>query len=122
MTRPEASPYATVMDDGQLTGYPIVLKGAGPYGGDLEVPEPLVTGAKKWADVDRDICMHAEQFPTRRWWIAFSVALAFLSVLVFALITLFYSGMGILGVNQPVGWARSSLTSCSGSALATRAR
>ena len=104
MTRHEASPYATVMDDSQLTGRPIVLAGAGPYGGDLEVPEPLVTGGKKWADVDRDICMHAEQFPTKRWWIAFAVALAFLGVLVFALITLFYAGMGILGVNQPVGW------------------
>ena len=78
MTRHEASPYATVMDDRQLTGLPIVLPGAGPYGGDLEVPEPLVTGGKKWADVDRDICMHAEQFPTKRWWIAFSIALAFL--------------------------------------------
>ena len=104
MTRHEASPYATVMDDSQLTGRPIVLKGAGPYGGDLEVAEPLVTGAKTWADVDRDICMHAEQFPTKRWWIAFSVALAFLGLLVFALITLFYTGMGIVGVNQPVGW------------------
>ena len=98
------SPYATVMDDSQLTGRPIVLAGAGPYGGDLEVAEPLVTGGKKWADVDRDICMHAEQFPTKQWWMAFSVALAFLSLLVFALITLFYAGMGIAGVNQPVGW------------------
>src|SRR5512134_3442858 len=100
MTRPEASPYATVMDDGQLTGRPIVLAGAGPYGGDLEVAEPLVTGGKKWIDVDRDICMHAERFPTKRWWIAFSVALAFLGLLGVSLITLFYAGMGIAGVNQ----------------------
>ncbi len=104
MTRHDVSPYATVMDDSQLTGRPIVVPGAGPYGGDLEIPEPLVTGGKKWADVDRDICMHAEQFPTRRWWFAFSIALAFLGVLVFALVTLFYAGMGIAGVNQPVGW------------------
>ena len=102
MTRHDVSPYATVMDDSQLTGRPIV-SGAGPYG-DLEIPEPLVTGGKKWTDVDRDICMHAEQFPTRRWWIAFAVALAFLGMLVFALVTLFYAGMGIAGVNQPVGW------------------
>ena len=64
MTRHNVSPYATVMDDSQLTGRPIVLAGAGPYGGDLEIPEPLVTGGKKWADVDRAICMPAEQFPT----------------------------------------------------------
>ena len=37
MTRHEVSPYATVMDDSQLTGLPIVLAGAGPYGGDLEI-------------------------------------------------------------------------------------
>ena len=104
MTRHDVSPYATVMDDSQLTGRPIVVPGAGPYGGDLEIPEPLVTGGKKWADVDQDICMHAERFPTKRWWMAFSVALAFLGLLVFALLTLFYAGMGIAGVNQPVGW------------------
>jgi molybdopterin-containing oxidoreductase family membrane subunit len=104
MTRPEASPYATVMDDSQLTGRPIVLAGAGPYGGDLEVPEPLVTGGKKWSDVDQDICMHAERFPTKRWWIAFAVALTGLGVLVFSLVLLLYSGMGILGINSPVGW------------------
>ena len=104
MTRPEASPYATVMDDSQLTGRPIVLAGAGPYGGDLEVPEPLVTGAKKWSDVDQDICMHAERFPTKRWWAAFAVALTLLGVLVVSLVTLLYAGMGIVGVNQPVGW------------------
>jgi len=104
MTRPETSPYATVLDDSQLTGRPIVLAGAGPLGGDVEVSEPLVTGAKKWTDVDRDICLHTEQFPTRLWWGAFAVALAMLALLVFALASLFYSGMGIAGVNQPVGW------------------
>ena len=104
MTRPETSPYATVLDDRQLTGRPIVLAGAGPLGGDVEVPEPLVTGAKKWTDVDQDICLHTEQFPTRLWWIAFAVALSMVGVLGFALASLFYSGMGIAGVNQPVGW------------------
>jgi len=104
MTRHEASPYDAVMDDRHLAGRPIVRPAAGPHGGDLEVPEPLVTGGKTWADVDRDICMHAEHFPTKRWWIAFSVALGFLGLLVFALVTLFYAGMGVAGVNQPVGW------------------
>ena len=41
MTRPETSPYATVLDDRQLTGRPIVLAGAGPHGGDVEVTGPL---------------------------------------------------------------------------------
>ena len=59
MTRHEVSPYAPVMDDTQLTGRPIVLPGAGPYGGVREVAEPLVTVGKTWAEVDQDICMPA---------------------------------------------------------------
>jgi len=105
MTSPtRESLYATVMDDRGLTGRPVVLEGAGPYGGAEEVPEPLVTGGKKYTDVDQDICGHTERFPTRRWWIAFAVALFFLSFLVIGLATLFYAGMGVAGVNSPVGW------------------
>jgi len=92
------------MDDAALTGRPIVLTGQGPFGGDREVDEPLVTGAKKYLDVDQDICVHTEQFPTRRWWIAFTIALAFLGMLGVALATLFYVGMGIVAPNSPVGW------------------
>jgi molybdopterin-containing oxidoreductase family membrane subunit len=92
------------MDDEALTGHPIVVPGNGPLGGDEEVAEPLVTGKKKYTDVDQDICLHTEQFPTRLWWIAFAVALSFFGLLVFSLITLFYVGMGIVGPNSPVGW------------------
>ncbi len=102
MTLP--SPYATVTDDSQLTGYPVVVPGAGPFGGDEEIEEPLVTGGKKYAQVDQDICLHTEQFPTRRWWIAFAIALSLLGLLVFSLINLFYVGVGVVGTNSPVGW------------------
>ena len=47
MTKREMSPYATVMDDSQLTGRPIVVPGAGPYGGDLEVPETILEGLRE---------------------------------------------------------------------------
>jgi len=92
------------MDDGQLTGRPIVLPGAGPFGGDQEIDEPLVTGGKKYAQVDQDICAHTEQFPTGRWWIAFAIAMAFLSLLGFGVLNLVYSGVGVVGTNSPVGW------------------
>ena len=104
MTRHSGSPYATIMDDSQLTGRPIVLEEGGPYGGAREIPEPLVTGAKKYSDVDQDICVHAEKFPTRRWWICIAISGSLLGLLLFSLVTLFYAGMGILGVNSPVGW------------------
>jgi molybdopterin-containing oxidoreductase family membrane subunit len=92
------------MDDAQLTGHPIVVPGAGPFGGDQEVDEPLVTGGKKYTDVDKDICAHTERFPTRRWWIAFAIALSFLGLLVYSLIALFYVGIGIVGATSPTGW------------------
>ncbi len=102
MTR--SSPYATVFDDSQLTGRPIVLPGSGPFGGDEEIDEPWVTGGKRYVDIDRDVCAHTEQFPTRRWWIAFGVALCFLGLLVFSLVSLAFVGVGIVGPNSPVGW------------------
>jgi len=82
----------------------VVLEGAGPYGGDEEIEEPLVTGAKKYLDVDQDICAYTEQFPMRRWWIAFGISLTFLLVLVISLAVLFYAGEGVVGINSPVGW------------------
>ncbi len=102
MTR--SSPYATVFDDSQLTGRPIVLPGSGPFGGDEEIDEPWVTGGKRYVDIDRDVCAHTEQFPTRRWWIAFGVALCLLGLLVFSLVSLAFVGVGIVGPNSPVGW------------------
>ena len=96
--------YATVQDDAQLTGAPIRRVGEGPYGGDEFEIEPLVTGGKRYVDVDQDICAHAEQFPTRRWWIAFAIAVSFLMLLVVSLATLFYAGEGVVGINHPVSW------------------
>jgi len=104
MTRHSESPYATVMDDSQLTGRPIVTEEGGPYGGVREIPEPLVTGAKKYTDVDQDICAHTEQFPTRRWWISITISGSLMGLLFFSLATLFYAGVGVVGVNSPVGW------------------
>ena len=40
MTRHDASPYATVMDDSQLTGRPIVIPGAGHLL-NLEAPDAV---------------------------------------------------------------------------------
>ena len=42
-----SSPSATVTDDAGLAGVPRVVPGGGPYGGDLELEEPLVTGGKR---------------------------------------------------------------------------
>ncbi|OGR14822.1 MAG: hydrogenase [Deltaproteobacteria bacterium RIFOXYB12_FULL_58_9] len=80
------------------------MPGSGPFGGDEEIDEPWVTGGKRYVDIDRDVCAHTEQFPTRRWWIAFGVALCLLGLLVFSLVSLAFVGVGIVGPNSPVGW------------------
>ncbi len=97
-------PAATIMDDSQLQGLPIVSPGTGPGGADELIPEPLVTGGKTYADVDKDIGFHVDNFPTRRWWIAFSIALVFLGMFGVGLAVLFYAGQGIAGYNHPMHW------------------
>jgi len=99
-----SSPYALVPNDEALSGAAIVRAGAGPLGGDEEVDEPLVTGGKKYSDVDQDVCLHAEQFPTKRWWWAFGISATFTLILLGSLIVLFRVGMGMVAPNNPVGW------------------
>jgi molybdopterin-containing oxidoreductase family membrane subunit len=99
-----SSPYALVPNDEALTGAAVVRAGAGPLGGDEEVDEPLVTGGKKYSDVDQDVCLHAEQFPTKLWWIAFAISGTFTLGLLVSLIVLFRVGMGVVAPNNPVGW------------------
>jgi molybdopterin-containing oxidoreductase family membrane subunit len=103
-TAKDESLYASVMDDSQLTGLPIIKKGTGPFGGDELIHEPLVTGNKRYTDVDEDICVHTERFPTRLWWIGFALSLSMLGMLGIGLATLFYAGEGVVGINHPVGW------------------
>ena len=42
--------------------------------------------------------------PKRGWWIGFLISLSLLSLLGISLFKLLYSGIGIWGINQPVGW------------------
>jgi Ni/Fe-hydrogenase subunit HybB-like protein len=69
----------------------------------LDLPD-LVTGGKSVSDVTDDILKPTEEFPTKIWWGAFTVAT--LSMLYgFGIIGyMFYEGLYILGINNPVGW------------------
>lgn len=66
--------------------------------------EPLVTGNKTLADVNKDIAKPLETFPTKIWYMTFAVALTML-VGGFACIGwVIASGLGNLGIQSPVGW------------------
>jgi len=67
--------------------------------------DPLILGNKTYADVNDDVCRPLESFPTLLWYGAFGVAATILLVLVVALGWTAWMGIGVWGLNVPVGWA-----------------
>lgn len=65
---------------------------------------PVVEGSPKAAELDATIAAPLDQFPSRLWWIIFSITLSFLSLGVFCIGMTLYKGLGLWGVNQPVSW------------------
>jgi Ni/Fe-hydrogenase subunit HybB-like protein len=68
------------------------------------VPEVLVQGGKTYADVNQDVALPAETFPTRRWWGIFLFSLTALAIWAFVVFSFVTRGQGVLGINQPAGW------------------
>lgn len=73
-------------------------------------PETLVTGGKKYHDVNEDVARPTESFPTWRWWAAFLIAIAVFSVGAVIAANMFMEGLGVLALNQPNGWGTFIVT------------
>src|SRR3989338_1192345 len=73
--------------------------------GNKIVRPELVTGNKTYADVTEDVCTPFESFPTKRWWILFSITMSMLLFGVVVVVELVRRGIGVWGLKQPVGWA-----------------
>ncbi|MCB1316738.1 MAG: polysulfide reductase NrfD, partial [Leptospiraceae bacterium] len=72
---------------------------------DKEYLQPeMVRGGKQYSSVNDDVVRPIDSFPTKLWWGAFSVALVLLTLLFVELGYLISAGIGIVGVNIPVGW------------------
>ena len=71
-----------------------------PY---LDSP-PLVEGVIDLRQLDTDVAYSVEHFPTFRWWIAFVIAGSFALLFLFAISLTVFRGIGVWGVNIPVGW------------------
>ncbi|MCZ8240109.1 MAG: polysulfide reductase NrfD [Leptospiraceae bacterium] len=69
----------------------------------LDLPD-LVTGGKSTKDVTDDILQPTEAFPTSLWWKAFSIAATITVIDICVIAYLFYEGLYILGINNPVSW------------------
>ncbi|TGN11948.1 NrfD/PsrC family molybdoenzyme membrane anchor subunit [Leptospira ilyithenensis] len=69
----------------------------------LDIPD-LVTGGKSIKDVTSDIAKPSEDFPTKLWWNTFSLVATITLIDVAIIGYLFYEGLYLLGINNPVGW------------------
>jgi Ni/Fe-hydrogenase subunit HybB-like protein len=69
------------------------------------VRTPLITGGKTVADVSDDICRQVEGPPTNLWKLAMTISLVALLVGGYAVLVLFWEGIGVWGLNKTVGWA-----------------
>jgi molybdopterin-containing oxidoreductase family membrane subunit len=92
------------MQHSELKGKPRYHQDDGPLGGPKAEREPLVTGDKSYAAVTEDIAKHTEQFPTKLWWFAFLPSLLLLGVFLATLTVIVTTGIGVTGINHPVGW------------------
>jgi molybdopterin-containing oxidoreductase family membrane subunit len=63
----------------------------------------LVRGGHNFHDVTEMICAPVEK-PPRGWWIGFGISAMFLGLLVVMIAYLIWTGLGIWGLNSPVGW------------------
>ncbi|HTL11889.1 MAG TPA: NrfD/PsrC family molybdoenzyme membrane anchor subunit [Bdellovibrionota bacterium] len=64
----------------------------------------LVTGGKTFTHVNDDISAPLERWPSWKWWVCFGVAISCLGLGVILASDMFMTGLGVLGLNEPVGW------------------
>lgn len=70
----------------------------------------LVLGNKTYKDITDDICEPVETMPGKQWWAMFFSAKALLLFYLATIAVIVITGMGLLGVNHPVGWGTMIVT------------
>ena len=72
---------------------------------DPRVRAPLVVGDHDLASVTESVARVAEApRPPRAWYIAFAISVSALAILGVMILYLIFTGVGVWGVNNPVGW------------------
>jgi Ni/Fe-hydrogenase subunit HybB-like protein len=72
--------------------------------------KPLILGNKTYKDITDDICQPVETMPTQKWVAMFFGAKALLIMYLAVIATVLWTGMGLLGVNHPIGWGTMIIT------------
>jgi molybdopterin-containing oxidoreductase family membrane subunit len=70
----------------------------------LTAEAPLVTGGLDFGGVTETVSSIVERKTPKAWWLAFSLAVSVLLMLVGSIGWLVYDGVGVWGLNNPVGW------------------
>jgi Ni/Fe-hydrogenase subunit HybB-like protein len=66
---------------------------------------PLILGAQTFHAITEAVARPMERPATRGWWICFLISLSMLGLLGVSVAWLFWEGIGVWGLNNPVGWA-----------------
>ncbi len=66
---------------------------------------PLILGGHDFHSITEVVAAPIERAPSLGWWLAFAASASMLGVLVLCIAWLFWEGIGIWGLNVPVGWA-----------------
>jgi Ni/Fe-hydrogenase subunit HybB-like protein len=64
----------------------------------------LVRGGHSFSDVTNMVLAPVEGRTTRGWWIGFGISLCALGMLLGCIAYLIWTGLGVWGINSPVGW------------------
>jgi Ni/Fe-hydrogenase subunit HybB-like protein len=76
-----------------------------PVAVDYSKDPPITDRPTSFSELDAAVSAPLDRFPSRRWWIAFAVALTMLGGGLLTVTLLLFKGIGLLGFNQPVAWA-----------------
>ena len=71
---------------------------------------PLVLGNKTYKEISDDICEPVEAPIGKKWLAMFFSAKALLLFYLFSIGMVVFTGIGLLGVNHPVGWGTMIVT------------
>ena len=66
---------------------------------------PLILGAQTFHAITEAVARPMERPAPRGWWICFLISLSMLGLLGVSIAWLFWEGIGVWGLNNPVGWA-----------------
>ena len=72
--------------------------------------KPLVLGNKTYKDITDDICQPVVSLPTAKWFGLFSGAGLLFMAYIGVIATVVAVGIGLLGVNHPIGWGTMIVT------------